>query len=440
MMILLRILTPILLLALGLGHFYLVGYPEQQVQKVEPEARQVSIEPLPLSVHCPGAFVQVGGQSGTDLGLVERLGEARISVAHSSELEVAPELATTGLQSAVAAGSEQSTQLLSMLQAQAVDQERASGLQASYCPQAASSGWVANGFSVAGAESVLILANPSAVEALVNLEIHLPQEVVTDQLALAPGEEQLLSLARYANGEELFAVHFDTNGPEVLVAMQNRMTRGLTPIGVELEVAGSEPSQQHEFVGLRELTGGFTLPELRVYNTTANATEVIVNALDGLNVELFRIQVPAFGFEKLELNLSDRYQLITVESAEPVLAAIKSMTIDPTIDFAWVQPADRFRTLTLPLTRYQNSLVLANPDSAAVEITLSVTSGSRTSVQSLILPALGTISIPVNGESLRVEAQGDFIAALEILDRVGYSIITPRENANLGNNLTILTR
>lgn len=438
MKLVMRILTGLLAIGLGLGHWFLIGYPSQELSKAESRTITASVEPLPLSVSCPGAFVQAGGQDGTELGLIERLGSALVAVQSSDEdLLSAPELSIAGFDSASVVGSPQSTELLSMLQAQAVDQQRAIGIQATYCPQPLAEGWLANGAAVSGAESILIAANPAEVEALVEIKVHVANSFVTDTFALAPGEEKLISMARYANGERLFAINFVTNGPEILMALQNRETRGLTPIGIELEVPVERPETNLQFVGLRELTGGFTLPELRVFNPGTEPTEVIVNALDGENVELFRLQVAAGGFESLELALSERHQLITLESEQPVVAAIKSFTINPTLDFAWLMPATSFRNLAIPLTSYQNSLVLANPGTSPNEITVTITTGSRTSVQTLVLPALGTTAIAVSGSKVQVFGSGDFLAALEVLDPAGYSIITPTENANLGNDLKI---
>ena len=433
-----RILTGVLAVGLGIGHWFLIGFPDQEVSQAQARTLSASVEPLPLSLSCPGAFVQLGGPDGTDLGKVERLGSALVAVQSSEpELLESPELSISGFDSATVAGSPQSTELLSMLQAQAVDQQRAIGIQASFCPQPLAAGWLINGAAVSGAESILVAANPADVEALIQIDVHVSNTVVSDTFALAPGEEKLISMARYANGERLFALSFQTNGPEILMAMQNRETRGLTPIGIETEVPLATAATSAQFVGLRELTGGFTLPEIRVYNPNEDATEVIINALDGENVELFRMQVPAGAFESLELALSESYQLVTLESELPVLSAIKSFAIDPTLDFAWILPAETFRSLSIPLTSYQNSLVLANPGTSPNEITVSITSGTRTSVQSLVLPALSTTAIRVAGSSVKVVGSGDYLAALEILDPAGYSVVTPTENANLGNDLQI---
>ena len=438
---LLRILTAVLAIGLTAGHYLLIGYPTQKVDEAVAETLSASVEPLPLSVSCPGAFVQVGGADGTELGLVERLGEALIAYQSSSEdLLLTPELSSAGATTASVAGKEQSTALLSMIQAQAVDQQRAIGIQASFCPQPLSEGWLANGAAVSGFESVLIASNPNAIEALIDFDVHTPAGVVSDRFALAPGEEQLFSMARYANGETQFALFFRTNGPQVVMAMQNRQTRGLTPIGIEIENPIPKPESSQVFVGLRELTGAFDLPELRVFNPGETATEVIVTALDGENVELVRLQVAGKGFVAEKLNLSANHQLITLESEEPVLASIKAQTTDPILDFAWLNPATRFTSLSLPLTSYNQSIVIGNPTAAPLEVTLSVQAAARTSVQTFVVPALGVTSLPASGEKLMIEAKGEFVAALEILDPAGYSVITPSENANLGNELSITIR
>lgn len=438
---LLRLLTAVLAIGLTAGHYLVIGYPSQQLPEAVAKSLTASVEPLPLSVSCPGAFVQVGGADGTELGLVERLGEALISYQSSSEnLLVTPELSSAGAATASVSGKEQGTALLSMIQAQAVDQQRAVGILASFCPQPMSEGWLANGAAISGFESVLIASNPAEIEALVDFEVHTPSGVVTDRFALAPGEEQLLSMARYANGETQFAVFFRTNGPQVVMAMQNRQTRGLTPIGIEIENPIAKPATALEFVGLRELSGAFDLPELRLFNPGDAATEVVVTALDGENVELYRLQVPARGFLAERLNLAANYQLITLQSEQPVIAAIKAQSTDSVLDFAWVYPATRFTSLSLPLSSYNQSIVIGNPTAAPLEVTLNIQTAARTSVQTFVIPALGVTALSASGEKLVIEASGEFIAALEILDSAGYSIISPSENANLGNEVSITVR
>lgn len=437
MKIALRVLLGLLVVAFGAGHWFL--FPNSApFGKAEASLISVSVDPLPLSVFCPGAFVEVGGPTGVELGSVTKIGEALISSQSSEEeLLVAPPVTTVLGVTVTAQNGEQSTNLLSVMQAQAVSEERAQGLAASYCQQPVASGWLINGSAVVGQESVLIAANPSEVEALVELEIHLPNRIISDRFALAPFEEQLIPTAGYANGEASFAVFFESSGPAISMALQNRETRGLNPTGIELEGVTQNPSTDMVFVGLRPLTDGFENPTMRIYNPGVAATEVIITAFGDDNIELFRVNVNSGSFAEVDLSVSGSFQLVTLSSAEPVLAAIKNPSLEPILDFAWLMPAELFSSVTVPLSSYQNTLVLANPGTSAVEITLELLTSSRSTYQSLVIPALGEVAVPVSGKSARIDGSAPFAVALELLDSAGYSIVHPTESRNLGRDLSI---
>jgi hypothetical protein len=428
-----------LALALGLTLAHWQFFPNSSELARNPTAAQtVSVEPLPLQVFCPGALVEVGGESGVDLGNVQRIGEALVSSqTTATEVLVSPPIATVEGAGAIVADAEQSTNLISMIQSQAVDRERAKGLAASFCQKPVASGWLINGASVVGAESVLIAANPGEVEALVELEIHLPGRVINDRFALAPGEQQLIPTSGYANGESAFAIRFESSGPEISVALQNRETRGINPIGVEIEGPTLDPGSAFSFVGLRDLTQGFEQPVLRVYNPSGEVAEVVATVFGESNVELVRGLVNPASFVELPIELEGGYQLVNLTSDQPVLAAIKNSSILPMLDFAWIQPAELFSDVSIPLSRYQNSVLLANPGSTAIEITLESTTGDRLSFESLVLAPFSQVAIPSSASSMRVEGNGQFAIALEIFDRAGYAVLHPRESANLGENLSI---
>jgi hypothetical protein len=437
---LLRAITVIAVVGLSLGHWLAVGN-FAAVEKSTPVMQSVSVEPLPLQVFCPGAFVEVGGPSGVELGSIGRVGEALIA-SYVSAQEVIGEIPISSEQGsgAIAEDAQQSTNLLSLLQVQAVDRERAAGLAASYCQQPRSSGWLINGSAVVGSESVLIAANPSEIEAIIDLEIHLPGRIVTDRFALAPFEQQLISTAGYANGESAFAVFFQSSGPALSMALQNRQTRGLTPTGIEIEPLTADPATEHVFAGFRPLTAGFENPAMRVYNPGSAATEVIITAFGDENVELFRANVQAGNFAEIELLVQEGFQLVTLASTEPVIAAIKNSSIEPVLDFGWVQPAQRFTSVSIPLTMYQNTLVIANPQSLPIEVTVEILSSGRSSVQNVVVAPFDSLAIPVRGTSVRLESDLEFAVAIEILDELGYSLVHPTESRNLGLDLSIQVR
>ncbi len=437
MKILARVATLILAVGLAVAHWQF--FPNfGELARPEVRSQTVSVEPLPLRVFCPGALVEVGGESGVDLGNVERVGETLISSQISAtEVLISPPLASSEGAGALVGDPEQSTNLISLMQSQAIDRERARGLAASYCPKPVASGWLINGSSVVGTESVLIAANPGEVEVLVELQIHLPGGILDDRFALAPGEQQLIPTSGYANGEPAFAIYFETSGPEISMALQNRETRGLNPIGVEIEGPTLDPSTEFTFVGLRDLTQGFEKPSMRVYNPGTEVAEVVVTVFGDENVELVRELVNPAGFAELPLTLAGGYQLVSLKSDQQVLAAIKNSSIEPVLDFAWIQPAELFSSVSVALSPYQNSVLVANPGSTAIEVTVESSFGERLSFESLVLAPFSQIAIPSSASGMKIDGTGQFAIAIEVFDPAGYAVVHPRESANLGENLTI---
>ncbi|HEY7854633.1 MAG TPA: DUF5719 family protein [Aquiluna sp.] len=437
MKIFLRALTALLVLGLSGAHWQL--FPQfGQLETKASELQAVSVEPLPLKIVCPGALAEVGGESGVELGTVEKVGEALISSQLSArEILVAPPV-TSQLAALTEVGDkEQSTNAASMIQTQVIDRERARGLAGMFCQAPIASGWLINGSAVVGFESVIIAHNPAEVEALIELEIHLPSRIITDRFALAPGEEKLITTSQYANGEEAFAVYFESSGPKISMAMQNRQTRGLNPIGVELEGPTLRPDTDFVFAGLRPLTEGFQNPTMRVYNPGEEIAEVVVTVFGEDNVELFRELVNPSGFSEIELQISGTYQLATLTSSTEVLAAILNPSIEPVLDFAWIQPAELFTSVTLPLSSYQNSVLIANPSSSVLEVSVETRTGDRLSYQTLVIAPFGQVALPASANSIKIDGSIEFAVALEVLDPNGYSVIHPRETTNLGNNLEI---
>ena len=437
MKIFLRALTAFLVLGLSVAHWQL--FPQfGELETKATELQSISVDPLPLKVVCPGALAEVGGESGIELGKVEKVGEALISTQlRAQEILVTPPVTSVLAAIAEVGDKEQSTNLVSMIQTQVIDRERAKGLAGTFCQSPMASGWLINGSAVVGFESVMIAHNPAEVEALVELVIHLPSRIVTDRFALAPGEEKLIPTSQYANGEAAFAVYFESSGPKISMAMQNRQTRGLNPIGVELEGPTLVPSTEFVFAGLRPLTEGFQNPTMRVYNPGDEMAEVVVTVFGEDNVELFREFVNPGGFAAIELEISGSYQLATLTSTSEVLAAILNPSIEPVLDFAWIQPAELFTSVTLPLSSYQNSVLIFNPSSSAIEVSLETRTGNRLSYQTLVIAPFGQAAVPSSANSIKIDSATEFAVALEVFDPNGYSVIHPRETTNLGNNLEI---
>ena len=146
-----RIVLAIALVGLFLSQIVAAQFPVSSTSFAIPALKTVDVEPLPLELYCPGAFAEVGGESGIELGQIDRIGEASIyQFLGSGELIVDPGLTTTAGDRLVAVGDNQSTGLLSVIQAQGVSRDRALGLMASTCSQPSFSGWFISGAAALG--------------------------------------------------------------------------------------------------------------------------------------------------------------------------------------------------------------------------------------------------------------------------------------------------
>jgi len=71
-----KALVALISLALPVGA-YLV--PTSNAELTPPASEfAIDVDPLPLTIACPGAFVEVAGRSGTEIGKIERVGSASI--------------------------------------------------------------------------------------------------------------------------------------------------------------------------------------------------------------------------------------------------------------------------------------------------------------------------------------------------------------------------
>jgi hypothetical protein len=414
-----------------------------QVKKAEVNSRLVSVEPLPLKIYCPGPLVEVGGPQGTDLGSLELIGKTQIFQFSSpqSSLEY-PALEALGGVSFETPGSEQSTGLLVANQAQQISRPRASGLAATNCPQPQSSGWFATGISGSGAESVLFLANPNQTEVQVSLEFRLPTGIVEHGVTLAKNESSTLSLAAFSDAEPNYAIRYYTDGPKISMALQNRSTRGLTPTGIELQSPIIGLQTNYVITGLTTYAVGFESPTLVLFNPGDSEFTVSVRAA-GQNVQNLEtsVLVPARGSATRVLDLVDGSFALFLEADGEFLAAVRNTTLEPALDFAWLTPAEKFSgLLVLPVPNLESTLFLANDENEAVSVTVESINQGVSGYQTILVRAKSGLSLKVEAQTLRLQSEGSFYAALEIVDTGGYAVIEPRENRNLGEELLIQLR
>ena len=436
-----RIVLATALVGLFLSQIVAAQFPVASTSFAAPGVKSVAVEPLPLALYCPGAFAEVGGESGIELGQIDRIGEASIyQFLGSGELIEDPGLTTTTGARLVAAGDNQSTGLLSAIQSQGVSRDRALGLMASTCSQPSFSGWFISGAAALGQETVLLLSNPSESETLVSLQFLIPGGKISKQVSLAAGHTDVLPVSSVIFQEPVFALWFETSGVPISVAMQQRATAGLSTRGVDLQLPSLAPANENLLTGLSVRSQGFDKPVLRLFNFGDTTSEAVITAVASTNVVVLRQQVQPEGFAEIELDLTDGDYLVRVESTTPLLVGIRNTILKPVVDFSWLTQSSQFTDLTLPVPSYKTRLHVANFGSTALIVNLEITSGTRVEYQSFEIASLSQVSLQVSGDSIRINSASEFTAALEVIDVPGYAVINPRENQNFGDELSVSVR
>lgn len=396
----------------------------------------VDVDPLPLQIVCPGALVQVAGESGVEVGLIERIGTARIWSQGSSKIE-AEERSAQSYPISVS-GNEQSTDLLSAIQTQAVDRPRASGLMAGYCEQPARSGWFVSGDGGVGRESVLMVGNPNPVDTQLLIEFHYGGKVLTERIVLAAQSERLISLAALVGVEPAYAIYFQSSGSPLLVAIQHRYSDGLTPLGISLTTAIRQAETTQWIAPLEILAEGYEAPRLRIF-APQDSAEVTIEAFGVTNSAEVKVSVGSGELIETSLNLEKGVYALRIESTEPVLAQVLNPSLSP-LDYSWLSTLVSFSSLSLPLSNFASELALLNPSAEQAMVDVEVESEGRIERTSLQLRPTELLMLPVAGESIRINSESEFMASLRILDSVGYEVINPSENSNPGRSLEIAVR
>ncbi|RUR01320.1 hypothetical protein ELQ94_07375 [Labedella endophytica] len=242
-------------------------------------------------------------------------------------------------------------------QTQRVDLERLSGFTASSCDEPAAESWLVGGSTDVGQTTVLTLANPSTVEAVVSLEVSGEAGLVdapgASGIVVAAGSQRILSLAGIAPNLLTPVVHVMSVGAPVVAALQQSAVRSITAEGVEAVVASSGPAVEQVIPGFAvpssrpvERSDGYDyrVPGVRVLvpGSLDGEVTIVARAADGSLSEPRVVRAAAGSVVDVPLDdLGPGTYDLSISSDEPVVAAGHSASRGAGgDDFAWFASTD----------------------------------------------------------------------------------------------------
>lgn len=382
-----------------------------------PTATEIAVKPRDLNLVCPGALNLSGGKGGNKLGVFSQLNTALVStnqnrldgvtfesrgLAVDSTPGSTPERIVEPISiSAVDATGQtpQGSSLLSANQIQLASETTMAGLAGAQCQKPDHEQWIIGGDTTVGREAVLVLANPSAVSANLDIQIFNQAGAVESTglngFSVSAGKTQLVQLSSIVPRTKTFAIHITGRGGAVAAWVQQKTVRGLSAAGVDFISPNPEFSKTQFVPGVlirgsktaKKLIGKNSdysdlIPSIRVFVPGEKSAKVTIQVL-GSNAKSFGtvIQQDVVAGRVADVPISGLADgdYVAIVSANVEIAA--SMNIsrvvagnNPPSDFALLtaaEPAANERAIRVP-TSGISKLSFVNADSKSNAVSLRV--------------------------------------------------------------------
>ena len=444
-----------------------------------------SVKPADLSLVCPGPLFRSGGDSGTNLSKIERSGTADLYYTADGSGELAQQSVSGSDNSNIELGgsrvfgssaisdatsltninaNEDSAQGSSVLtgsstQLSAIGSMR--GLAAASCQQPSNDFVIVGGSTLAGREALLVLTNPSPIDATADLRIFTDLGEVTvsglSGISVPAQSTTAVSLASFAPTVPALALQVQSQGAKLAGWIQARSVRGTEATGVDW----ISPNHQ---ASASPVLPGFVIRGTRVINQTISSEEnsdaghaLRIFAPEGANVtvQIVSSEADIFGAVFTGIiepgtvsdfpiaELKDGNYSVFVSSDKPVYSGLRvargNPAASPRLDFSWVSPADELvsnRVVSIP-SEGDSILVLANSGPASSTVLVqNLRSGASVRV---LVPTLGTATVDLSGPVSISQAPGVF-ATVAVLIEGQISDLDVRDPRNLGSEVTVRFR
>lgn len=444
-----------------------------------------SVKPADLELVCPGPLFRSGGESGTNLSQINRIGSADVVVTAegSGVLEIASvsnsNLQTLNLgisrifenvssQDAIsltnleaADSTQQGSLLIAGSQTQIVAADSMRGLAASSCQQPNNDFVIVGGSTLAGREALLVLTNPSPIDATADLRIFTELGEVNvaglSGISVPAGRTSAISLASFAPTVPSLAIQVQSQGAKLAGWIQQRAVRGTAAQGVDWISPNPSASEQSVLPGLvirgtRVINQAIEAEEnsdaghaLRIFAPEgANVTVQIVSSEDDVFGAVFTGIVEPGSVQDFPIaELKDGDYSVFVSSDKPIYSGLRVARGNsggtPRIDFAWISPAEELtsdRAVAIPKDG-DAILVLANSSDSIAKVTVqNLESGARVDVS---VPAQGTATVDLSG-TVRISKSDGVRAKVVLLVEGQISDLDVRDPKNLGSEVKVSFR
>jgi len=446
-------------------------------------ASEQNVSAKDLRITCTGAAVLAGGTSGTSVSSFKRTATTLISESYSGKSGTyllrpkASKITGYGVRQDYAqrlksAGSltvqdstgavDQGSALLTVNQIQLAKNKKISGLLGAPCIRARSEFWLLGGSAAVGREALLVLTNPSQVDATVDLEIYTENGISHSAgltgISVPAGKTEFLPLAAFVFRADSLAVHVLSHGGSVTAFIQQKAIRGLSASGADyisptlasatesvlpgILIRGSADSSKFrkkddKYSDVQQLLRVFVPgdKDAQIVFQVLGADEktfgtvLSVTAPAG-KVSDFRIKGLAdgdyVGFLKSDVNVFSSVRLVRSKASAGRFT-----------DFAWINPAEGFltsRVIAIPKAGI-SKLSLVNTSDTPTKVALKF--GSQVIKRNVAAGAEIVLRAPA-GQSVVITPSDKPIYANLVVDVAGRIAVLPvLDEKNIGGKVQV---
>jgi hypothetical protein len=447
-----------------------------------------SVKALDQSVVCPGPLVRSGGESGTKLGVFDRIGKAElyssIAKAPAGELELNElEAGSTqriefgdsrivtkkALQDATGLRvvnrkdeANQGSLLMTASQLQLAASAGIRGAAAASRQQPSNDFWLVGGSTATSREALLILSNPSRLDATADLRIFTDlgelQVAGLSGISVLSQSTLVISLASFAPSVSELVIQVQSQGAKLAGWIQQKTIRGTQAMGVDL-ITPSTPFSTEQVIPGFVIRGSKEIEKLKRssedFADVGHALRVFAPEGATITVQVVSADPENFGavfIGTLEPQLVTDFPIdelldgdysVFISSDAPIIAGLRvgRATEDgnPRSDFSWLSPSELITSERAVAVGDSgvSYLMLANSenDAASVVVTDLITGTKKT----VMVPATGTLSLQVTGIISIAPAQKIF-GAVAILSEGQISNFEILDPVNLGAEVAVRFR
>jgi citrate lyase gamma subunit len=407
--------------------------PDLKVQVGQiPPATELSVKARDLKLACPGSLYKAGGASGTTLGNFAHVGTANFASQFNSNAGATLESAD-GIFKVAAPGEnlEQGSALLNASQYQNASGATLKGLAATNCQLPSNDLWLLGGDTTTGREALLILRNPSEVDATVSLEIFTEAGSIDapglSGIAVVAGKSTVIPLSGIVPKTKSFMTHVVSKGGAIAAWVQQRTVRGLSAGGVDYVSPSPSFSKSQVVPGIfirgAKLANKLAAanadykdlaPVIRVFVPGKEQATVTIQVA-GSNAKTFgtviRETVKPQTVMDLEITgLKDGDYVAVVTSDVEIQSAVRltRLTASSAPDFTWIPAAEKFtgkRKITAPSIGI-SKICVYNDKTGAIEVGV-IAPGATYSFMGSADPLYANLIVDVDGT----------VASLSVLDQ-----------------------